>query len=354
MSDLSNNFKIIEPYTPGEQPLYADKVKLNTNENPYPPSPAVAEALRTLRYEDFNLYPDPTSSELTGAIAKYCDIDENMVFAGVGSDDVLAASFMAFFNSGKKILFPDITYAFYDVWANLFGIPYEQPPLDENFKIVKEDYYADNGGIVFPNPNAPTGILTPVSEIEDILKHNTASIVIVDEAYIDFGGESALKLINKYENLAVTRTFSKSRSLAGMRIGFAVANPKLIAELNKVKYSYNSYTLNIPSIKLGTATLADEKYFRTAIDKIISTRERTKTRLAKLGFTFTDSKSNFIFATHKFLKAEDIFNALKREHIFVRYFNKPRIDNYLRITIGTDEEMDKLIDFLSSYIEVQK
>lgn len=354
MCDLKNNFRTLVPYTPGDQPQFSDKVKLNTNENPYPPSERVLAELNNLKYEDFKLYPDPTANELIQAIAKHHRVNDDMVFAGVGSDDVIATCFMAFFNSGKEILFPDITYAFYDVWANLFNIKFKTPSLDENFNIVKEDYYQENGGIIFPNPNAPTGILMPLSEIEDILKHNKNVIVIVDEAYIDFGGKSALELIGKYKNLVVTQTFSKSRSMAGMRIGYAIADSALIKELNTVKYSYNSYTLNLPSIKLGKAAIEDDEYFRKTVERIIKTRENTKVGLKKLGFTFPDSMSNFIFAKHCEIPAKDIFEALKEKHIFVRYFNKDKIDNYLRITIGTDEEMDTLISFLDEYIKGYK
>lgn len=351
MCDLKKNFRTLVPYTPGDQPQFRDKVKLNTNENPYPPSKCVEKAMSELKYEDFKLYPDPTANELVEAIAKHHKVSADMVFAGVGSDDVIATCFMAFFNSGKPVLFPDITYAFYDVWANLFNIKFNTPKVTDDFKIRKEDYYTDNGGIIFPNPNAPTGILMPLSEIENVLAHNKDVIVIIDEAYIDFGGQSAIALIEKYKNLVVTRTFSKSRSMAGMRIGYAVADSALIKELNTVKYSYNSYTLNLPSIKLGKAAIEDNEYFKETVDKIVSTRERIKVRLKELGFSFPDSMSNFIFAKHNEIPAKEIFEALKENHIFVRYFNKDKIDNYLRITIGTDEEMDILIAFLDDYIK---
>ena len=256
---------------------------------------------------------------------------------------------MTFFNSDKPILFPDITYSFYDVWADEFRIPYECQPLDENFRIVKEDYYKVNGGVVFPNPNAPTGILQNLSDIEDIIQHNQDVIVIVDEAYIDFGGESALELIHKYDNVLVVQTFSKSRSMAGMRIGYAFGNKVLIKYLNDVKYSFNSYTMNRPALLLGKAALLDEDYFQETRKKIIATRERVKKELKELGFSFGDSMSNFLFVTHEHISARELFEALKIKKIYVRYFNKPRIDNYLRITIGTDEEMDALLDFLRHY-----
>lgn len=270
---------------------------------------------------------------------------------GVGSDDVLAMAFLTFFNSKKPVLFPDITYSFYDVWAGLFHIPYECQPLNDRFEIVKEDYYKENGGVVFPNPNAPTGVELPLADIEDILQHNEDVVVIVDEAYIDFGAKSALELIEKYDNLLVVQTFSKARSLAGLRIGYAFGSPALIKYLNDAKYSFNSYTMNRPSLALGAEVLKDDAYFRETTAKIIATRERTKKELAALGFQFGDSKANFLFVTHPDYPAKALFEALREKHIFVRYFAKPRIDNYLRITIGTDEQMDALITFLRAYMK---
>ena len=323
-------------------------MKLNTNENPYPPSPKVNEIHENLG--DLRLYPDPTAGALVEAIAQYHNVDRSQVFVGVGSDDVLAMSFLTFFNSQKPILFPDITYSFYDVWAGLYRIPYETPALTEDFKIRKEDYYKENGGVIFPNPNAPTGICENLTFVEDILKHNQDVVVIVDEAYIDFGGATALPLLEKYENLLVVRTFSKSRSMAGLRIGYAIGNQELIKALNDVKYSFNSYTMNRPSILLGTASLKDESYFREMTEKIMETRSWFESEMQKLGFSFPDSKANFIFASHKEVPAKEIFEAAKEHKIYVRYFAKPRIDNYLRISIGTREEMQKLLDFLTDYL----
>ena len=340
------NVRKVVPYTPGEQPNRPGMIKLNTNENPYPPAPGVRKALEELDIDRLRLYPDPAASELVNALAEYYHKDPSCIFVGVGSDDVIAMAFQTFFNSDKPILFPDISYSFYSVWADLFGIRYERPALDEDFRIVKEDYFKENGGIIFPNPNAPTGIYMELDQVEEIIAKNPDSIVIVDEAYVDFAGPSALELVDRYENLLVVQTFSKSRSLAGMRIGFAVGQPQLIKYLNDVKYSFNSYTMNLPSLKLGAAAVKDEAYFRETVGKIVSTRERVKKELSKLGFAFPDSQSNFIFATHKEWPAKELFEELKKEDIYVRYFASPRIDNYLRITVGTDEEMDALLAFL--------
>ncbi len=349
MAAWSDNIRKVEPYVPGEQPKDTDVIKLNTNENPYGPSPRVKDIMQDA--DALRLYPDPTASILVDAIAEYHGVDPSQVFVGVGSDDVLAMSFLTFFNSDKPVLFPDITYSFYDVWAELFRIPFERPALDDSFRLVKEDYFRINGGIVFPNPNAPTGIYEDIADVEDIISHNRDSIVIVDEAYIDFGGESALGLIDKYDNLVVVRTFSKSRSMAGLRIGYAVSNPVLIKALNDVKYSYNSYTMNRPSLIMGTESVKDDEYFRATIAKVVATRERFVEAIKPLGFTCLESSANFVFATHDTIPARDIFEAAKKAHIYVRYFDKPRIDNYLRISIGTDEEMDAFVSFLTKYVQ---
>lgn len=340
----------VVPYVPGEQPKRKDIIKLNTNENPYPPAPGVKRAYEAFELGQLRKYPDPSAEKLVGAIADFYGLKKEQVFVGVGSDDVLAMIFMTFFNSKVPVLFPDITYSFYDVWADMLRIPYEVQPLDENFKIRKEDYRKENGGIIFPNPNAPTGVLLPLSEVEDIIAHNQESIVVVDEAYIDFGGESALPLIEKYENLLVVQTFSKSRSMAGIRIGYAMGCEKLIRYINDVKYSFNSYTMNQLTIELGAAAIADRAYFEDTTKKVVATRERTKKELRELGFVFEDSKSNFIFARHEHVPAEEIFEALKKEGIYVRHFTAERIHDYLRISIGTDEEMDALLSFLRTYL----
>lgn len=350
MTNWERNIRKVVPYTPGEQPNQPDMIKLNTNENPYPPAPKVQQVLKEMDAGDLRLYPDPSAGALVKAIADYYGLNEDQVFVGVGSDDVLAMSFLTFFNGEKPVLFPDITYSFYDVWAELFRIPYERPALDDSFHIKKEDYFKENGGIIFPNPNAPTGVELPLQDIEEILKANPGSVVIVDEAYIDFGAHSALPLISKYDNLLVVQTFSKSRSMAGMRIGFACGNSVLIKYLNDVKYSFNSYTMNRTSLAAGVAAIGDRDYFEDTCQKIMDTREWTQKELKALGFTFQDSKANFIFAAHKTCPAKQIFEALRAKHIYVRYFAKPRIDNYLRISIGTREEMEQLIRFLKDYL----
>lgn len=346
-----NYVQKVVPYVAGEQPKDQNVIKLNTNENPYSPAQGVAEVIRNFDCEILRKYPDPNVSALIDILAQYHGLDNNQVFVGVGSDDVLAMSFLTFFHSEKPILFPDITYSFYDVWADLYRIPYECQTLDENFCIKIEDYKKENGGIVLANPNAPTGVMAEVSVLEEIIAANRDSVVIIDEAYVDFGGASCVSLIEKYDNLLVVQTFSKSRSLAGMRIGYAMGSSKLIQYLNDVKFSFNSYTMNTLTIVAGVASMMDEAYFRENIAKVVATRERTKLELAKLGFTFGDSKTNFIFATHKTVPAQEIFEALRKNKIYVRYWNKPRIANYLRISIGTDEEMDKMLTFLATFLK---
>ncbi len=344
----------VVPYVPGEQPKDKNIIKLNTNECPYPPSEKVKEALSKINYDDMRLYPDPEASDLVNAISDYYKVPAERIFVGVGSDDVLAMAYLTFFNSDKPILFPDITYSFYDVWAELYRVPYEQIPLDDDFRIRFEDYYGENkknGGVIITNPNAPVGICEPVAKIEEVVKHNPDSVVIVDEAYIDFGGKSALPLIDKYDNVLVVQTFSKSRAMAGMRIGFAFGSEKLIRYMKDVKFSFNSYTMNRPSIELGKAAISDDEYFKDTCNKIINTRERVKKELTALGFTYPDSKSNFIFAKHGSIPGDKIFNALKEKHIYVRHWNKDRISDYLRITIGTDDEMDILLKELSAIIK---
>lgn len=350
MKSWKDNLRTIEPYVPGEQPDIPGMVKINTNENPYPPSPKVVQAIKEFDTDSLRLYPDPSSKILADAIAKAYNIDSKQVFTGVGSDDVLAIAFMTFFNSKKPVLFPDITYSFYNVWAELFGIPYIRPALDGNFQIKAEDYYHENGGVIIANPNAPTGVCQSIDFLRDIIEHNRDVVVIIDEAYVDFSGKSALFLTKEYDNVLVIQTCSKSRSLAGMRIGYAMGNPELIKALDDVRFSFNSYPMTRLSVAAGTAAMQDTAYFRETTEKIIQTREWTKKELKRLGFTFADSETNFIFATHQSINATMIFNKLKEKHIFVRHFNAPRIDNYLRISIGTQEEMKYFISELEKII----
>lgn len=348
------NVRKVIPYTPGEQPDKAHMIKLNTNENPYPPAPAVQSVLEKINYDTLRLYPNPAASKLVSALARRYAVDEQQIFVGVGSDDVLSMAFLTFFNSKKPILFPDITYSFYPVWADVYRIPYETRLLSADFSIIASDYYGENGGVIFPNPNAPTSKYEDLSVIEDIVSHNPDSVVIIDEAYIDFAGPSALSLVPQYDNLLVVQTFSKSRAMAGMRIGFAIGQPALIKAMSDVRYSVNSYTMSRPAIELGAASIAEDDYFRTCVEKIKKTREWTAAQLKALGFTFCEPSANFIFATHPHYKAAELFSALRKEDIYVRYFNKPGIDNYLRITIGTDEEMRTLIEFFKGYINWKK
>ncbi len=340
----------VEPYTPGEQPNFPDMVKLNTNECPYPPSPRVADALRDVDVDIMRLYPDPITHDLNAAIANVYGVAENQVFTGVGSDDVLAMIFQAFFQHETPILFPDITYAFYPVWCKLFDIPYQTIPLNDNFQIQPADYMVKNGGIVFPNPNAPTGLALTRDTIASILDHNRETIVVIDEAYIDFGAQSAVPLLKDYDNLIIVQTFSKSRALAGARIGFALGAPDVIAALHDVKFSFNSYTINRLSLVAGVAAVNDIDYLHDITQRIIETREWTKQELQSLGFTFPNSKANFLFVTHPDIDAVELFNALREKHIYVRHFDNDRLHDYLRITIGTPQEMEKLFAFLRDYL----
>ena len=340
----------IDPYVPGEQPKTADIIKLNANENPYPPAPGVTEVLRTFDAAKLAVYPDANARALKAALAEREGLKPTQVLLGNGSDDVLALAFQSFFCSDKPILYPDITYSFYPVWCDLFRIPYENMPLDEDFCVNVRDYDKPNGGVILPNPNAPTGRALSLAEIEDLLQHNADCVVIIDEAYVDFGAESAVSLIEKYENLLVVQTSSKSRSLAGMRIGYAYGSETLISTLEAVKNSYNSYTMNLPAIELGVEAVKDREYFENTVRKIIETREWTKAQLKNLGFTFTDSKSNFLFAAHEKVPAQQIFDELRKRKIYVRHWNRPRIENYLRITIGTPEQMEKLCEALEEIL----
>lgn len=348
--EWTKNLRNIEPYVPGEQSKDKDIVKINANENPYPPSPKAIEALKSFDTNKLRFYPSANSTKLKEAIAKYYKVDVSNVFVGNGSDDVLAVAFQSFFNSEKPIVYPDLTYSFYPVWCSLFGIKYKNYPVGDDFRINPEDYKEKNGGVVIPNPNAPTSLGEGLDFVEKILNYNQDSVVIIDEAYVDFGGTSSIPLIDKYENLLVTGTFSKSRSLAGLRIGFAIGSKALIDVMEAVKNSYNSYTVDSLSIEMGAASIEDDEYFKSTCKKVIKTRERVTLELEKLGFDVLDSQTNFIFATHNEHNMKSLFEYLKTQKVFIRYFSLPRIENYVRITIGTNEEMDIFLEKTKEFI----
>ena len=348
--EWTKNLRNIEPYVPGEQSKDEDIVKINANENPYPPSPKAIEALKSFDTNKLRFYPSANSTKLKEAIAKYYKVDVSNVFVGNGSDDVLAVAFQSFFNSEKPIVYPDLTYSFYPVWCSLFGIKYKNYPVGDDFRINPEDYKEKNGGVVIPNPNAPTSLGEGLDFVEKILNYNQDSVVIIDEAYVDFGGTSSIPLIDKYENLLVTGTFSKSRSLAGLRIGFAIGSKALIDVMEAVKNSYNSYTVDSLSIEMGAASIEDDEYFKSTCKKVIKTRERVTLELEKLSFDVLDSQTNFIFATHNKHNMKSLFEYLKTQKVFIRYFSLPRIENYVRITIGTNEEMDIFLEKTKEFI----
>ena len=343
--------KTIEPYVPGEQPQDKKYIKLNTNENPYPPSPKVLEAITQEVVGDLRLYPDPSCHRLIDAISKCHNLSPEQVFAGNGSDEVLAFAFLAYFNEGDTILYPDITYSFYPVYSNMFQVNYKRIPLDDDFDIIVDKYKANNDGIIIANPNAPTGKALPLEKIREILEWNKNQVVIVDEAYVDFGCESAVSLIQEFNQLLVVQTMSKSRSLAGMRIGYAMGNPELIDGLNRVKNSVNSYTMDRLAIVAGEAAMIDKKYFDDICYRIIKTREWVVCELKNLGFHVIDSAANFVFASPASIEAKKLFLELKQNGLLVRYFDKPRINNYLRISIGTDEEMKAFIKGVKLILE---
>ena len=341
----------IDPYVPGEQPKTDNIIKLNANENPYPPAPGVTEVLRTFDAAKLAIYPDANAKALKTAIAERFDLQPSQVFLGNGSDDVLALAFQSFFCSDKPILYPDITYSFYPVWCDLFRIPYENMPLDEDFCVNVRDYDKPNGGIVLPNPNAPTGRGVTLEFLEDLLQHNQDCVVIIDEAYVDFGAESCVPMIYRYDNLLVTQTMSKSRSLAGGRVGYALGSPELIADLNRVKYSFHPYNVNRLSIAAGAAAVADEAYFAACTAAIRQTRAWTVGELENLGFTVLPSQANFVFARHSQLPGETLYRKLKENGVLVRWFDADRIRDYIRITIGSMEQMETLVEELTAILE---
>ena len=336
----------LHPYVPGEQPKVQDLIKLNTNESPYPPSPRVLEAVNDQAINALRLYPDPGNSQLKTSLANYFSLHDNQICIGNGSDEILAFAFQGLLKHSKPILFPDITYGFYPVYCGLFDIDYIELPLAENFTINLADYQRENGGVIFPNPNAPTGIGKGLDAIERCLNSNPDSVVIVDEAYVDFGCESAAGLIDRYPNLLVVQTLSKSRSLAGSRVGYALGNATLIEALERVKNSFNPYSVDRLAELAATAAIEDSDYFNHCRQKIIDTREWTAAQLQALGFEILPSMANFIMAKPDGVTAEILFAQLREHKILVRYFQKPRIDEYLRISIGTDQEMQALMTVL--------
>lgn len=347
----TENLRKITPYVPGEQSKDNDIVKINANENPYPPSPKAIEALKRFDAEKLRLYPNANSTALKEALAKYYGVKTENVFVGNGSDDVIAVAFQALFNSEYLLVFPDLTYSFYPVWCSLFNIEYKTYPVDDNFRINPEDYREKNGGVIIPNPNAPTSLGEGLDFVEKLMEYNKDSVVVIDEAYVDFGGTSCVSLTKKYENLLVTGTFSKSRSLAGLRIGFAIGSKTLISVLEAVKNSYNSYTVDSLSIAMGSASIEDDEYFKETCNKIIKTRQRVTDEMRALGFTVLDSSTNFIFVTHNNLSMKRMFEFLKTKKVFIRYFSIERIENYARISIGTDSEMDIFLDAVKEFLK---
>jgi histidinol-phosphate aminotransferase len=334
------------PYVPGEQPKLIKLVKLNTNENPYGPSPKAIEAMRAEVNDNLRLYPDPNSDLLKQSVARYYGVEANRVFLGNGSDEVLAHAYNAFFKQDKPLLFPDISYSFYPVYCGLYGVEFDAIPLDEQFQIRVEDYNRPNGGIIFPNPNAPTGCLMALDAVEQMLKANADSVVIVDEAYIDFGGQSAISLVDKYPNLLVTQTLSKSRSLAGLRVGLAVGHPDLIEALERVKNSFNSYPLDRIAIVGAAAAFDDREYFESTCNLVIASREKLVEQLQEKGFEVLPSAANFIFARHPQHDAAGLAAKVREQGVIVRHFKQQRIAQFLRISIGTPEQNQALVDAL--------
>lgn len=344
----SNSLQQLAPYVPGEQPKDNRYIKLNTNENPYPPSPSVIAAIKAATNETLRLYPDPNCDDLRAAVAEYYQTEKENIFVGNGSDEILALAFLAFFQQPHPILFPDITYSFYEVYCNLFRIESLQMPVSADFQIQLAGYHRPNGGIIFANPNALTGRTLPIETIEQLLKNNKDTVVVIDEAYIDFGGESAIGLVGKFSNLLVVQTFSKSRSLAGLRVGFALGAEELIMGLRRVKNSFNSYTLDRLALVGAVAAMKDEPYFQQLCRKVVETRDWTVHELLSLGFAIVPSNANFIFIRHKDVQAKTLYEMLKERGILVRYFDRAKVNNHLRVTIGTREEMARFLETITS------
>ncbi len=346
-SDITRD---LTPYTPGEQPQHQRLVKLNTNESPFAPSPRVLEAIAATSAEHLRRYPDPDSSALRQALAQRAGLTPESVFLGNGSDEVLAHTFLALLQHREPLLFPDISYSFYPVWAGLYGIDCERVPLDSDFRIQVEDYQRANGGIIIPNPNAPTGILMPLASVRRLLEANPDSVVVIDEAYIDFGGESAAALVPEFDNLLVVQTLSKSRALAGLRVGFALGQPPLIEGLCRVKDSFNSYPLDAVAQRAALASLEDESWFQDCCKQVMDNREHLNRGLQAMGFTVLPSAANFVLAHHPRSDAGQLFRDLREQGIVVRYFDKPRISQYLRISVGTRQECDLLLEGMRSLL----
>jgi len=346
----SNIVTELTPYTPGEQPQVENLIKLNTNENPYGPSPKAIEAIAHANTDELRKYPDPNGSQLKTIIAQNFGLSEESVFLGNSSDEVLAHAFRGLLKKAKPLLFPDITYSFYPVYCSLFDIEYQQIPLSEDFRLNIDDYQIDNGGIIFANPNAPTGIALELKKVRNLLERNPDSVIVIDEAYVDFGGESAITLINEFANLLVTQTLSKSRGLAGLRVGYALGDAALIEGLERIKNSFHPYALDRLALAGAQAAFEDKAYFEATCQKVINTRENISKELQRLGFDVLPSATNFLFAKHSSHSANSLYDALREQNILVRYFNKPRLSDYLRISIGTDIEMQKLFGALLKLI----
>ena len=342
--------KDLVPYVPGEQPTLTNLVKLNTNENPYGPSPMAIAAMQAELNANLRLYPDPNGERLKRAVADYYGVQPAQVFVGNGSDEVLAHAFHGLFQHDKPLLFPDVSYSFYPVYCGLYGIAHETVALDEQFQIDVADYGRPNGGIIFPNPNAPTGCLLPLEAIERLLRANSDSVVLVDEAYIDFGGASAIALVDRYPNLLVTQTLSKSRSLAGLRVGLAVGHPDLIEALERIKNSFNSYPLDRVAIAGASAAFEDRAYFKQRCQQVIVSREAVASTMRELGFEVLPSAANFIFARHPQRDAAELAAGLREQGVIVRHFQQPRISQFLRITIGAPEQNQALLDALKGIV----
>ena len=345
---LKKQYQLLDAYTPGEQPRDAEYIKLNTNESPYPPAPSVVEAMTAQQVEQLRLYSDPTAKELKEKLAGLYAVKPENVFVSNGSDEILNFAFMAF--GGQGVVFPEISYGFYEVYAGLYQLDYEKIPLESDFALDYEKYCGKNKMVVIANPNAPTGMSIPVWQIEELLKSNPDSLVLIDEAYVDFGGETCLDLIETYDNLLVVRTFSKSRCLAGGRLGYAFANPAIIADLEKIKYSTNPYNVNRLTLLLGAATVDAEDYYREKCAEIVQTREWTKKQLEKLGFFVLPSDTNFLFAKTGKMDGGQLYETLKSRGILVRHFKNLKISQYNRITIGTKEQMEILINTLKEVL----